>query len=121
TGHYIRFHTDCSVIANNFLMTRQHAAKHAEAIEALDTRAQALLDEDFTPRYILVSMADVAAYPPSRALTLDNVEALRPRLAFPLLLRDAEQPPRLRLLGEVSLNEHLAFARLYEVVPQGSR
>ena len=26
-GHYIRYYTECSVIANNFLLTRQHEEK----------------------------------------------------------------------------------------------
>ncbi len=37
-GHYIRFHTDCSVIANNFLVTPQHEQKYMEASRLLSMR-----------------------------------------------------------------------------------
>ena len=34
-GHYVRFHTDCGVIANNFLTTSQHLRKIALARQLL--------------------------------------------------------------------------------------
>jgi len=41
-GHYIRFHSDCSVIANNFLVTAQDVAKTLEEQRLLRLPARAL-------------------------------------------------------------------------------
>ena len=34
-GHYVRYHTDCSVIANNFIMTPQHEEKIYESADVI--------------------------------------------------------------------------------------
>lgn len=120
-GHYIRFHTECSVIADNFLMTPQHEEKYAMVVRALDTPPAELLRSDFPARYILVSMADVASYPLQGNLTLDpaTLGQVSPRLAMPLLFAAPQmQHPRLKLISEVPLAGDAAFARLYEVLPR---
>ena len=53
-GHWIRYHTDCSVLANVFLLTPQHAAKVAENSRLLMLTPQQLFTERNDIRYVLV-------------------------------------------------------------------
>jgi hypothetical protein len=51
-GHYIRFHTKCAVIANNFLLTPQHAAKVREANAMLSLSLAELMTREPEVRYV---------------------------------------------------------------------
>lgn len=93
-GHHIRFHTECSVIANNFLLTRQHAEK-VMAVDLLFTLSpQELADRAPDARYILAVLND--AYEQNEGMTVlrsfDNIAARNPQLIRSLLFADA--PPQ---------------------------
>jgi hypothetical protein len=51
-GHYIRFHTKCAVVANNFLLTAQHAAKVGEANAMLSLSLAELMTRAPEVRYV---------------------------------------------------------------------
>ena len=53
-GHYIRYYTDCSVIANNFLLTRQHEQKIKQIDYLTSVPATALPGIAPFVRYILL-------------------------------------------------------------------
>jgi hypothetical protein len=55
-GHYIRYHTDCSVIANNFLLTRQHQEKIRELDDLLSLDLEALIQRRGDIEYLLFSL-----------------------------------------------------------------
>lgn len=55
-GHYIRYHTDCSVIANNFLLTRQHEEKIRELDELLSLDLEALTERRPDVKYLFFSL-----------------------------------------------------------------
>lgn len=53
-GHYIRYYTDCSVIANNFLLTKQHEAKIRELDALMSMTPRDLLSATPSIKYVLV-------------------------------------------------------------------
>lgn len=57
-GHYVRFHSECSVIANNFITTPQHVAKIFLSEELLETSIAEVRRRAPYVRYLLVQRAD---------------------------------------------------------------
>jgi hypothetical protein len=53
-GHPIRYHTDCSVIANNFLLTDQHFEAVRRVDDLFMLTPQQLLESGFPVKYVLV-------------------------------------------------------------------
>lgn len=122
-GHYVRYHTGCSVIANNFRLTPQHAAKIQEMERLYSLSPQELLSQAPQVRYIVVTMTGIYRRAPDGKLEPAPVEALvrsNPRLTIELLLTDVDQrEPRLRKLFELKPDTKLKFPlmRLYEILP----
>lgn len=85
-GHYIRFNTGCSVIANNFILTRQHEEKLLEAQHALSLGARELLDQYPYVDYVFLHQPS-----PDAGLAAD------------LLYGDRPIPPEFRLIAAVVL------------------
>lgn len=54
-GNYVRYHTECSVVANNFLLTGQHEAKIAELDSLLAMDLDPLLEAHPEIKYLFVS------------------------------------------------------------------
>jgi hypothetical protein len=113
-GHYIRYHSDCAVIADNFLTTPQHIDKIALSEHLLAGPAAAVVREAPSVRYILVRRGDDATGT-ARGCRLDCPEndGLRRELL-------AGAPPGLRLLWDLRLQNGgraEPYARLFEVVP----
>jgi len=57
-GHYIRFHSECSVIANNFILTPQHVQKIRQSEELLASSLDEVLARAPYVRYVYVRRAD---------------------------------------------------------------
>jgi asparagine N-glycosylation enzyme membrane subunit Stt3 len=90
-GHIVRYHTDCSVIANNFLMTPQHEDKIAEMNTLLTTFA-----------------------------TTEWLEKNIKPLQFQLTSRK-DLPERFEMLAELPIGDgqrDIAMARLLRVAPE---
>lgn len=124
-GHYVRYHTDCSVLANNFRLTRQHAEKLAELDELRLLSPEELIEQAPAGlRYVLATMVAYYATLPDGGLKEtppDLLFRVNPRLDIELLLRDpSELPPRYKLLSEVRFDKKLPFpiARVYELLPE---
>ncbi|MBM0103451.1 hypothetical protein JM946_01795 [Steroidobacter sp. S1-65] len=123
-GHYIRYFTDCSVIANNFLLTEQHFRK-ADQVNRLFSVPQ----EHFTERapfvkYILVRAGDIKPKG-NGGFDYSFYGPLEPTLSNPLLLAPAASiSPDFELLYEVSVKiptpdgepQEVPYAKLYKVV-----
>jgi hypothetical protein len=121
-GHYIRYHTDCSVVANNFLMTPLHEEKVRQMQQLMRLSPEEFLstapDE---VRYIfarldnffVVSAAGEVAYGNTAHLKDQNT-----RLFFELNSR-TDLPPRFKVLAELPLDDERGFARarLIELLP----
>jgi hypothetical protein len=114
-GHYIRYHSDCAVIADNFLTTPQHIRKIALSEHLLAGSAAMVRREAPYVRYILVRRGDDVA-DTKRGCRLDCPEndGLRRELLA------GNGPPGLRLLWDLRLQNGAQvepYARLFEIVP----
>jgi hypothetical protein len=113
-GHYIRYHSECSVIANNFIGTPQQVHKIQLSEELLAGSAAGLRREAPDVRYVLVRRAD-NLNDPRRGCRMDCPEndGLRREL-----LAGERPPPGLRMLIDVWLSTDgraEPYARLFEV------
>jgi hypothetical protein len=124
-GNYVRYHTECSVIANNFLLTPQHAAKIRELQNLLDLTPEEFLKSGYRVRYVLVTLPDVTRTPRTSAESKmvrspqDLIDA-RPRLVAALLAAPTDSlGPHFRLLADYNYGgpDGIPLARLYEIVP----
>lgn len=114
-GHWIRYHSDCSVIGNVFLLTRQHAEKAFQTERYMLLSPGQLLQARLPVRYVLafhqVALDPRRPEPDLRA---------RLRTTMPLqaaLLRDVTRlPPQYRLRWERITPAGQVYARLYEIV-----
>lgn len=121
-GHYIRYHTSCSVIANNFLMTPLHERKIREMQQLADLSPEEFLAA--APADVKYVFARLVKFYGKRdngefALTsTDYIKANNPRLFFELNARD-DLPARYRVLNELPLDESrgLVRARIIEILP----
>jgi hypothetical protein len=108
-GHYIRFHSECAVISDNFILTPQHVDKVrlTEALLAAPL-AEALRQAPYV-RYILIRRGDNVLDDAGCGLACPQNRGLRKELL-------AGAPPAgLRLLMEVRLSDAEPLARLFEV------
>jgi hypothetical protein len=127
-GHFITYHSDCSVIADGFILTRQHQEKVLQARELLDLSLNQLLEKAPYVRYILVRRAD-------DSLALGGVRCWpncpeNAGLRQELLAGTPPYPPQLKLLAEANLRMmnpdgrgefREPFARLFEIVRPGEQ
>ena len=121
-GHYIRYYSDCSVIANNFLLTAQQFAKADEVLRLLSLPVEQLPAQAPYVKYVLIR--------PVKVSVTEN-GAFRygfygGELAKTLLLAPPEAiPPEYKLLFTVNVPMRIpgteqarlaTYAKLYEVV-----
>ncbi len=120
-GHYIRYHTGCAVVANQFMLTRQHVEKIAFVESLLAGPAEAIRERAPWARYLLVRRRDNVL---DASLDEASLRAQNRGVADALLLSGAPPPPGLRALAEVRLGRYRGardvVARLYEIEPEGA-
>ena len=119
-GHFIRYHTDCSVIANNFLLTRQHL----EAVERIgrlfSMTPEQLLESGFPVKYVLVRARGVILIKSDGSIDLVRPSEA-PRVSDPLtdalLWGDpARVPSRFKLVQEVKVpGGAYQYARIWKI------
>lgn len=122
-GHYIRFHSACPVIANNFLLTPQHFDKAREVALMFDESPQGfrqLIDEPVYLIAFLWGALDIR----DATVRIENVDAIQsqnPRLLVELFFGEPV-PAGFELIDTVSIaiSEDRGFpvARLYRVQPK---
>jgi hypothetical protein len=120
-GHYVRYHTECTVIANNFLMTPQHEQKIQEMDRYLDMSPEELLAEAPPEMHFVFARLNKYFGIREGEPTLTSTQFLRDnnsRLFFELNARD-DLPDRYRILAELPLDETrgLTRARIVEILP----
>ncbi|MGI9309608.1 MAG: hypothetical protein ACR2P6_10110 [Gammaproteobacteria bacterium] len=122
-GHYVRFHTDCSVIANNFIMTPQHEEKIYELYSYMDMTPEQLLEADTDIRYIFVQLGhlykvdDDGETVPTTLKEIFNGNSL----LFSMLALRSDLPPRYRIWNEMRLTgeeRNVVHARILEILPE---
>ncbi len=118
-GHYIRYHTDCSVIINNFLLTPLHKKKILEAYRLLEMTPEQLLRAAPHVKYVFVRMYDIFEPGPNGMRpTPITVVAARNAPLFSALTFDHEFPESFRLIDEVRVEDDrdFAYARVFQIV-----
>jgi hypothetical protein len=116
-GHPIRYHTDCSVIVNNFLITPLHMQKMRQVDSMLQMQPPALLDLTDV-RYVFVRLNDVFFSGP-KGVEPSPVDVIKQHNS-PLFLELAfakSAPEGYRLMGELRVDDErdFAFARVFEI------
>jgi asparagine N-glycosylation enzyme membrane subunit Stt3 len=118
-GHYIRYHTDCSVLTNNFLMTPLHEKKILEGSVLLEMTPEQFIQFAPDVRYIFVRMYGVYDLKPTGwqpALVGDVIA--RNSLLFVALTFSQTVPDGFRLIAEARVDDDrdFAYARVFEVI-----
>jgi len=124
-GHFIRYHTDCSVIANNFLLTEQHF----EAIRRVDAlfgmTPEQLLASGFPVDYVFVRArgivliredGSIGLVPPEEATIVSDT------LTDHLLWGDVVRvPPEFQMIAEVKVpGGSYQYARIWKIKRRAS-
>jgi hypothetical protein len=127
-GHLIRYFTDCSVIADNFLLTKQHMDKielydHLMTLHADDLPAAAPY-----VRYVFMRPVQVLPMPNGEGVTyVSYSQAPKTTLMSDLLLKPvADVSPKYKLLSQVVMETNnpekpLPFMRLFELASPVSK
>jgi hypothetical protein len=124
-ANYVRYHTDCPIIANNFLLTPFHESKVKEARALFETPAADLMARAPFVRYVLVHRQSLWSLDTEGRMTFypgGDPELPDPRLVSDLIdAAPASLPPRFRLLKELAFEKpaHVVFARLFAIDPPG--
>jgi len=118
-GHWVRYHSKCSVIADPFLLTPQHAAKLRQSENLMKLAPLTLLQQDKLVSYVFVHHA-LKMHPILRPgdPELPNLEEWRARLPLlegSLLGPQYSIPRQFHLLWEKKTPGGQVYGRLYEV------
>jgi asparagine N-glycosylation enzyme membrane subunit Stt3 len=125
SGHYIRYHTECSVIANNFLLTDQHSEKIKEMESLMSMPLGKVLDERPDIRYLMIYYPLVTMRQDDGTKTVMNAQqliAVNQPWTLVLMLLNKEDPEqidtRLEFLQQVVVEGEegqIVVGRLFEV------
>jgi hypothetical protein len=121
-GHYIRYYTECSVIADNFLMTPLHFAKIAEIERYLSMSAADVARGAPQIKYILVRAANLTVSPNGQA-HYSFYFGKGSRLPQDLLFDTPERVPAgFSLISQIRFTEanNVPYAKLYKVTHAGA-
>ncbi|MGI9309607.1 MAG: hypothetical protein ACR2P6_10105 [Gammaproteobacteria bacterium] len=122
-GHYVRYHSDCSVMANNFLMTPQHEEKLRTVNDLMNSSADEFLQKAPAARYVMLRLGGLYAVRPDGQMAPTSVDYLRsrhPQLTRELLLSD-QKHERFRVVEQLYVDDlrGIAYAGLFEIAPAG--
>ena len=118
-GHYIRYHTDCSVLTNNFLLTPLHERKILEGNALLQMTPEQFLGAAPHIKYIFVRMYGTFDNGPDgwKPVSVPEVIARNSPL-FVELTFSQNIPEAFRLVDEIPIDDErdFAYARIFEIV-----
>lgn len=123
-GHWITYHTGCSVIGDVFLLTPLHARKRQEIEQLMKLTPAELRRQRPDIRYVMVHHNVQVAAPagpgqPERP-DLENVRRTIPALMRDLLAPGHEFPPGYEMLSESTTPGGRPYARAFVVHPLSS-
>jgi asparagine N-glycosylation enzyme membrane subunit Stt3 len=118
-GHWIRYHTDCSVIANAFVLSPLQVAKVQELHELLQLSPEQLRASRPDVLYVLAYM-DVGSAMASGMMepTEADIQAVlpdMPKLMGDLLRTDRPLPEGYKLLSAAQTRKGGIYARVFEI------
>lgn len=116
-GHYIRYYTDCSVIANNFLLTQQQFQKIEEMDRLMSLHASELPEAAPYVDYVLIRPISIVRLN-AEIFTYMSYSPKSSKLVVDLLLEPlADVDKRFTFLDQVTLPESndIPYARLYRI------
>jgi len=113
-GHWVRYHTDCSVIGNLFLLTPQQQAKAALTGQMLSLHPVEVVPA--TPRVSYVLVFHTLSIDPRHEPDLEQFRARLPALERDLLGPMDEIPPQFRPLWKLDTPAGQPYGRLFEIV-----
>jgi hypothetical protein len=119
-GHWITYHTRCSVIGDVFLLTQQHLEKRIETEALFRLTPAELLAQRPDIRYVFVRH-EVDVGPPLApgGPEVPDLETIRPQmaaLARDLLASEPRIPSEFHLLATTRTPAGRVYARMYEIV-----
>ena len=93
-GHYIRYHTDCSVIVNNFLIDDLHFQKVEESNMLFTIPAELMASGTGGIRYVFVMLADTHELVDGKAVMkpMADIAERNPKLIRDLMFGDSLPP-----------------------------
>ena len=117
SGHWVRFHSQCSVIGDVFLLTPQHAEKALLTRTLLRLTPAELLADDHGVRYVFLhhSMTIIKGSDGSETPNLEKVRQQLGPLERELLAQEPQLPPQFHKLWEVRTPAGQIYSRLYEI------
>ena len=117
-GHPIRYHTECSVIANNFLLTEQHGRKFSEVQSLLELEPSQLLEQRPDVDYVLVHMRVLFHRRPDGIVptNIPDLFTSNPKL-FGRLALEGVRPPGFELVREMRFEDGRdgAYVQLFRI------
>jgi hypothetical protein len=116
-GHWIRYHSECSVIGDVFLLTPLHGAKALESARLLRLTPAELVAESRDIRYVFARQSTGLFLDESgrERPDLDKLRDGLPALSRELLAPAAKLPPQYQLRGEARTAGGQVYARVYEI------
>lgn len=120
-GHFIRYHTDCSVIANNFLFTELHTRKIHE-VNTLFTFSPEILAHS-PIKYVLFIIGGIHKIRDGKAVFTDNlnddVKKFNPPLVLNLLANQQQAHVKLirMVMEQINANTIAPVAGLFKFIP----
>jgi len=119
-GHYIRYHTDCSVIANNFLLTEQHFEAVRRVGAMFDMTPTELLASDLPVKYVLARARGIVLVREDGSVDIvprEEAAFVSDRLTDALLWSDpADVPAGFRLVQEIKVpGGAYQYARVWKI------
>jgi len=119
-GHYIRYHTECSVISNNFLISPQHGQKFAALDKLLQMNPEELLAAEPRVDFVLARMYGIFEIGPDGRQRPTPIPSLISQNAplFIALTFAKELPPEYQLIDEVRVEDDrdFAYVRAFKIV-----
>jgi hypothetical protein len=118
-GHWVRYHSKCSVIGNVFLLTPQHAQKRDEVEQLLRGTPEDIVNGRPDVTYVIAHHRTEVEFPDGQGgREVPDLEDLRPALPALVgaLLGDMQAvPAQYRLLWELKTPAGRVYARLFEL------
>jgi hypothetical protein len=121
-GHYIRYHTDCSVVANNFLLTELQSRKVQEVNFLFSVPPDVLATDGGGIAYVLAMVADTHEIRDGAVVLKDlsNIRERNPALITGLLFSQTK-PEHAELIQTLMLDagggRQVPMAGLFKLLP----
>ena len=117
-GHPVRFHTNCRVLSNNFLLTEQHGETLIVANRLLQSKPDDLPSLVPFIDYVLVHINSLYTSTDDGPVPtpLDELKSLNPPLFYELAI-DGNVPSSFELVAELRVEDErdIAYAQVYRI------